>query len=146
MSNKSKIFTFDDAWSGNYYELCIYIEPSNIEALEKALKRLWSHQTLSGCYLERNKEPVNQQVFSVDQLALAEQSIYGVGTLPNGEKVACATHTVIFDECVFFNFSIPFGSLGTKYDIGSYPFRDKLALDWQKTIDNWFCELSNYIL
>ena len=113
--------------------------------MERALKRLWSHPTLSGCYLVNDVEPNEQKKLSINDIKLSRRSIYGIAKLPNGKQVACATHPVIYDfECSFFNFSIPFGSLCEKYKIGKYPFHDDLPLDWQKPIDDWLYDLSEY--
>jgi hypothetical protein len=147
MNKEEKLFTIDNAWSGNNYELYININSTNKDdILNNALKRLWSHPTLSGCYLRNDLEPDTQALISADQAPLSTNTIYGVATLPNGKKIACKTYPVtIDDEHSCFYFMLPFGSLQRKYEIGSYPFQDSLALDWQKTIDYWLCDLSKYI-
>ncbi len=146
ISKKDQKFTFEGAWSGNYYELYIRINSTDETVLEDALKRLWSHPTLSGCYLMRDIEPILQKKFSVNSIELARERVFGVATLPNGKQVACSTYPIIMDsEYLSVNFMIPFGSLCRGYEIGRYPFHDNLPLDWQQPIDDWLCDLSKYI-
>ena len=43
--------------------------------LERALKRLWSHPTLSGCYLVNDVEPNEQKKLSINDIKLSRMNI-----------------------------------------------------------------------
>lgn len=78
MNVDEKLFTFDGAWSGNYYELYVQINSIEPKFLERALKRLWSHPTLSGCYLTNDVEPGEQKKLSINDIKLSRRRFYGL--------------------------------------------------------------------
>src|SRR5690242_10116496 len=54
------LFTDHDAWCGGYYELALELGPRSDVGLRTALKALWGHRDLDGCFLDRNREPGDQ--------------------------------------------------------------------------------------
>jgi hypothetical protein len=55
-----KLFTADEAWNGGFYELALEVGARSDDRLRAALKALWSHPDLDGCYLDRGREPSDQ--------------------------------------------------------------------------------------
>lgn len=146
MNIEQGIFTNSGTWADNNYELYIRFNSTDSAVIQAALARLWSHPNLRGCYLRRDLEPASQDLLSAEQISLSTQHVYGIAVLPDNKQFACATYPMIFDgEYACFNLAIPFGSLKRKYEIGSYPFGDTCSLAWQKIMDDWFCNIAQYI-
>ena len=74
-----KIFTLPYTWPGGSYELEIGLEDSSEENLQKALKVLWTHQALEGCYKAQEIEPFEQDRLdpSINILPV-EGQLYGI--------------------------------------------------------------------
>lgn len=61
---------------------------------------LWRQEGLEGCYLTNKVRPSRQQKFDpidVQHVVLESGgSVYGIATLPNGERVGCETSSLRF--------------------------------------------------
>jgi hypothetical protein len=147
MAISIKIFTSDDAWTGGGYELYVQFEPASVERLQSALFKLWSCPLIDGCYLEQSLEPQMQRKISPHTIDVSQQSLRGVATLNDGIKVPCSTHPIVDESGNYsaFYFSIPIGSLGKYYDLGAYPFEDNVPLDWMHGLNQWICDLANFV-
>ena len=54
------MFTHEDTWKGGSYELAIELGERDDDRLGAALKALWQHPSLEGCYLQMEAEPEDQ--------------------------------------------------------------------------------------
>lgn len=146
---KRLYFTKDNIWVGGFYELAIEVGPRSDEQISAVVNTIWSHPTLEGCYLDRNKEPYDQQKITPSQFALASGlHLLGLAQLPNGHRIACGTCNVReLDGPDWVDFYMPMGSLGEAYYVGGYPFdREVNSSDhWQKPIDDWLMEMASYV-
>ena len=144
-----KFFTNENTWFGGHYELAIEVGPTSDTQLLAALRAIWTHPSLDGCYLDRDKEPDEQsRVQPVPEL-LSTMHLQGIANLPNGLRIACGT-CLIREENEgpdWLDFYLPLGALGNAYDIGAYPFDETEHSHevWQKPLDEWLVELSKYI-
>ena len=57
-------FAPQNVWFGGFYELAIELGKSSDERLFEALKVLWQHSSLQGCYLKDDIEPDEAEVAS----------------------------------------------------------------------------------
>jgi hypothetical protein len=138
------VFTFPDAWSGGYYELALELHGKAAEDRASIIQAIWSHPSLAGCYVYREREPHAQA--RLEPTDASEQSL-GIATLPSGAQTACGVLTVLEengpDWVVFY---VPLGSLGRHYNIGAYPFGDfEHSGGWRLEIDIWLRELASHV-
>ncbi len=136
-----QIFTLPDNWTGGFYELAVVLEDPSQDNLQKALKVLWTHPALDGCYKENTKEPSHQERLdpNISQLPV-EGHVYGVAHLPNSVKVACESTIIAYIDngSTWLYFGIPMEALGHAYPVGAFPFEDGTPLDWRVEVDAWF--------
>ncbi|HST53308.1 MAG TPA: hypothetical protein VLJ61_14955 [Pyrinomonadaceae bacterium] len=141
-------FTKPETWFGGYYELAIEVGGRSGERLLSALKAVWSHPALEGCYLDRDKEPHEQRRVSVPP-ALAEPThLQGLALLPNGQKVACGTCLIREEDGPdWLDFYMPMGTLGDVYEVGGYPFDMTSAThrEWQTPVDEWLKGIGEWV-
>lgn len=157
-----KYFTLDDTWTGGFYELALEIGPYADKPLFDALKVLWKHPSLEGCYLDQTKEPDDQVRYNpvaelyYQQGMYSDFHTYSISTLPNGSRIACGSCIIreYFagsdadeDAPDWLVFYLPMGALAQTYDVGGYPFDTdiKSPESWQKPIDDYLAELGKYI-
>jgi hypothetical protein len=142
-----KIFTEDNVWFGGFYELAIEIGKSPNENLHSSLIEIWNDPLLDGCYLDRNREPYEQD--KINPLNIKIENVLhlqGLIRLPNNKWTACGTCIIMEDEgSDWLDFYIPLGSLSKYYDTDGYPFNEKNKnnLSWQSTIDDLLSTLGN---
>ena len=142
-------FTKEGIWWGGFYELALELgEPSDAR-LSGALKALWSHPSLDGCYLERDKEPAEQPRVSPGEYTDNLAHLQGLAMLPSGKSVVCGTVNIREEGGGpdWLDFYIPIAALGDAYAIGPYPFTEDEASSkvWQQAVDNWLVELGRYV-
>lgn len=142
-------FNKDDVWYGGFYELAIEVGPNSDEQVSAVLQAMWTHPALEGCYLDRTKEPHEQQRVTSAQTPLESgMHLQGLALLPNGYRVACGTCLIREDDGPdWVNFYLPMGALGEGYDVGGYPFigKEESSEHWQKPVDDWLVEMGSYV-
>lgn len=142
----SRIFTKPEAWAGFSYELAVELGPVDDARLERALRIIWSHADLDGCYLERDREPAEQvAVRPAGDLPL-EAILRGLASLGPRAPVACSTIPVREEggsDWVYF--SLPMGSLRTVFPVYGFPVDDGSDLSWRSTVDHWLCRLARHL-
>lgn len=134
---------------GGFYELAIELgQPSNQRLLD-ALKALWHHPSLEGCYLDWKREPKEQQRVLISEASLESTHLYGLAHLPNGFQVACGSCVVREpDGFDWLDFYVPTGALGDAYEIGGYPFElvgGVAYQQWQVHIDEWLRRIAEQV-
>jgi hypothetical protein len=150
-------FTNKDSWSGGFYELALelgnYSDTYSDERITSALKVLWSYPLLTGVYLQRDREPSQQQCISIHNCTThpTQNHLQGLAALSDKIQVACGTFTVREEEdgSDWLVFYIPLGTLVDVYPIiGGYPFGstdEESCKSWQVSINDWLVELGKYI-
>jgi hypothetical protein len=141
------IFTLPEAWVGGFYELALETGERSDERLYAALRAVWAHPDLEGCYLRRDIEPHQQK--KVDPSIQHIHSgfhLQGVATLPNNYRIACGTVPVREDEGVdWLEFYLPMGSLGSAYDLGGYPFGSFSYEEGRKPVEDWLSKMGQFV-
>ena len=108
-------------WGGGYYELDIRLGPQSEERVHLALEALWADPRLKGPYLERDREPEDQQV--VDPRRGLSEVLSGIATLPDGNEVLCSSIVIRFDEDYELTLYIPVNALAVAWhQVGDFPF------------------------
>jgi hypothetical protein len=152
----AKLDTVKEIWSGGYYELAIELGPHSDENLDNALTALWSHNTLQGCWIERQKEYLDcEQEPPSLALLLSNSSLYGLATLPDGNRVVCGSLAVRESEegddgverfgIDWLDFYVPVGALEKIYDVGNYPTDDSAVKLWLDPLNAWLVELGQHL-
>jgi hypothetical protein len=138
-------FTKEGIWSGGYYELALEVGETVDEKLEAALRAIWQHPSLQGCFLERNREPGEQQPVELSKIPLESGlHLQGLARLPNDSLIACGTCLIREKNgSDWLDFYLPMGSLAQVYDVGAYPFdeNENSPAHWQKAVDDWLAEI-----
>ncbi len=106
-------FTKDDIWYGGFYELAIEVGSNSDEQISAVLQAIWTHPALEGCYLDRSKEPHEQQRVTSAQAPLESgMHLQGLALLPNGHRIACGTCLIREDDgSDWVDFYLPMGAL-----------------------------------
>lgn len=142
------LFTADDVWFGGLYELALELGPRSDDRLRNALRSLWSHPDLRGCFLDRNKEPDDQSQVSPDCIEDGTH-LQGVARLPNGASVACGSCVIreVDDGSDWLDFYLPMGSLSTAYPVGGFPFIEDSACDapWRQVMEDWLASIGGWV-
>src|SRR5580765_6774951 len=135
------VFTSPEAWLGGCYDTGFFFDPSS--SPKRILESIWSFPKVDGPYRSNRVEPNEQHRADL----LDEDARFGVLTLADGGRVACAT-------CVFrepgeleVTFAIYVGSLGNAWPIvGAFPFvtHDE-ALVWEPNLETTLVELANHV-
>ena len=117
-----QLFAGDDwHWSGGYYELDIDLGHHSEERLQLALGALWADPRLEGPYLDRTREPADQQV--ADPRGGVSNVLSGIATLPDGARVLCFSIAVWLDEGYELSLCVPVNALAVAWpQIGHFPF------------------------
>jgi hypothetical protein len=138
-------FTVADAWTGGHYELAIELGAHSADRVARALRRLWRHPSLEGCYLQSNK-PVKAQprVNPDDHL---EEKLYGIATLETRARVPCGSFLCSFEDASdWLELYLPLGALAKMYPVGGYPFDERSnSLAWRREVDNWLRGIAEYV-
>ncbi len=123
-----RLFTADDVWNGGFYGVALEIGPRSDDRLFSALTTLWRHPDLNGPFLDRDREPEEQQRASEISLE-AGSHLLGIAKLPNGKHVVCGSCLIREDDGPdWLDFYLPMGSLGPAYLVGGFPFGTEA--DW----------------
>lgn len=142
-------FTNPETWNGGYYELALEMGGRSDERLQMALRALWGHPTLEGCYLDREREPHQQKRVDVSSVLIEPIHLQGLARLPNGRRVACGTCLIRGEDGPdWLDFYLPMGALGEAYEVGSYPFDMAGAATkaWQVPVDEWLIGIGRRVL
>ncbi|HZJ46676.1 MAG TPA: hypothetical protein VFD63_23070 [Pyrinomonadaceae bacterium] len=132
-------FTKEGVWWGGFYELAFELGDRSDERLSAALSALWSHPSLDGCYLDREKEPSEQVRVDAGEHTSETTHLQGLVTLPNGKKIACGSVNIREESGPdWLDFYIPLAALGEAYPVGPYPFHqtEVSSKGWQSEIDS----------
>jgi hypothetical protein len=142
-------FTKDNIWTGGFYELAIEVGSRSDEQISAVLRAIWTHPDLEGCYLDRSKEPYEQQKITSAQASLeSDVHLLGLALVPNGNRIACGTCNIReFNGPDWVVFYVPMGALGEAYDVDGFPFSREVesSEQWQKSIDDWLMEIGSYV-
>src|SRR5215204_3547614 len=141
-------FTKYGTWYGGFYELAIELGEPSDERLVNALRALWQHPSLEGCYFDSDREPNEQQRVSPSNESLDRMHLYGLARLPNGQRVACGSCLIREgDGPDWLDFYLPTGALGDAYEIGAFPFAEANVdhRGWRVPVDEWLKSIGEYI-
>lgn len=164
MRRRRALFTSRDAWSGGPYELQVELGAGSDQRLVEGAARIFTHPDLAGPYAARDREPAQQQVASPAALvADGWLSLYGVGSLPTGDRVpvTVSAYRASPDFLVenardqegtdWLSLRVPLGSLGQVWpEVGSYPFfgteeEAHAHKGWQERLEAWFVEIARHL-
>jgi hypothetical protein len=163
----NNLFSGDSIWAGGFYELAMELGPRSNERLDAALKALWGHEALFGCYVHSNSEPSAQERIIPDLRTLEIHGhLLGLATLPEGGRVACGTFAVReegraehswpgldegstarggegIDWLVLY---LPMGALSTvREEVAGFPFGSKETRVWQEPLDEWLARIGRSV-
>jgi hypothetical protein len=140
-------FAEPETWVGGFYELALELGTSSDKRLESALRALWTHPSVHGCYGDRASDPVNQERVALTASTLQERGhLYGFARLPNGAFAACGVIAIQeehgSDWLVFY---VPLGALNGTYP-GGHPFAWPTAetRSWQAPLDDWLAAVGRW--
>jgi hypothetical protein len=142
-----QLFTEYDAWHGGFYELALELGPRSDETLRLALAALWRHPDLDGCFLDRNREPSDQERVQPEGIGDGAHCL-GVAQLPNGRRAACGSCVVREEDgSDWLNLYLPTGSLSKAYPVGSFPFGGEATgpNNWRSEVEDWLVEIGRSI-
>jgi hypothetical protein len=141
----NRLFTPDDRWTGGYFELGIELGPRSDRQLRAALDRVWSHSTLTGCYLQRDLEPRDQTRYRPDAVGLGQKA-YGTSRIPGAGTTCCRVLTIrLDDDSDWVVLGVPMGALSRILPVGTYPFEDGGDLSWRPLLYSWLREVAEYV-
>jgi hypothetical protein len=124
MSGMAKTFAKDETWFGGFYELAIELGDRNDDRLLRALAAVWAYPSLSGCFLENDVEPEDQERVAVSGKLLNRTHLYGIATLPGDTTSPCGTFVIREDDGPdWLGLYLPMGALETIYPVGGFPLR-----------------------
>jgi hypothetical protein len=86
-----KLFTNEEAWIGGFYELALEYGRSPDPQLINGLKAMWGLDVLEGCFLDRDREPNDQERLTFQPSLLDHGHILGIASVPGDTRVACGT-------------------------------------------------------
>jgi hypothetical protein len=114
------LFNHSDAWKGGYFELALELGPRSDERLRKALRKVWAHPTLSGCFQRRDAEPEVQKKVNPSLLDL-QQHAHGIANIPRIGRACCVTIPIREQEGPdWLTLGVPMGSLSRVASVGAY--------------------------
>jgi len=133
------LFTTPDIWNGGSFELTMELGAHDEEKLREARRTLWGHPDLEGCYLDREREPEDQERVDLDSVSLPGlEPLYGFATLPAGPVIPCRSLTIALDDGVDeLVLCLPMGALGHAYEVGGYPCGNHASADWVEPVVEW---------
>jgi hypothetical protein len=142
-----RLFTPDYVWVGGEFELAMEFAPGSDERLRSAVRALWIHPDLEGCYADTHREPADQPRIEPDWHD-GDTRLLGVIRVPNGERVACISGVMRLEGgSDWLVLSIPMGALGDAYRVGAYPFgkQGERAGPWLKELETLFAEIGRHV-
>ena len=144
-NSQTDLFTVPNAWSGGHYEIAVELGVRSDDRAAVALGRLWSYPALQGCYLTKDTELTTQQ--PVSPHGHLEDYLYGIATLPNGQRVPCGSSLCRFEnESDWMLFYLPLASLEKIYPVGGYPFaEDNNKVEWRSELDDWLTRIARHV-
>jgi hypothetical protein len=138
------IFTAPGAWSGGFYTLALEYELFDLHT-DDAVRRLWQHPALEGCYASRDQEPEDQPRIPAE-FNDPRTHLYGVATLPGGAKVPCGCLLWLFGEHPdWIELYIPMAALEKVYPTGAFPYEGPAGEAWQQEVDDWFAVIARHV-
>jgi hypothetical protein len=140
------LFTDDDVWNGGFYEIALEYSRDAGPSLLDGLNAVWRANTVTGCYLDCEREPDNQLRTEFAPSLPFEGHLYGVASLPVGQSVACGTCCVREDDgSDWLVFYCPMGALGRIYPVGAFPFDEHDHDPWRRELEAWLVGLARQI-
>jgi hypothetical protein len=133
--------------TGSYYDLYVAFGPGPVERFEAALAALWSHPDLDGPYGDNTVEPSDQEKVSANEGVCDANwtpDLYGVATLPDGNKLACGSLVRWWKGAPEgLDFYISMNVLETVYPV-EYP-QDESWDAWAGPLDDWLLDLARWV-
>jgi len=169
---KARLFTAPATWSGGFYELIIHLGRRSDQRLQEALKLLWLHDNLDGCWLnpamepQDNKriEPTLRQPVKLHGIALLSAPEQAAApdaqeaALPGAQKAACLSQIkrqkltdgklLGIAKPDWLRLGLPMGALATIYDVGRFPepgIGNEGSRQWREKLDQWLVEIARSI-
>lgn len=149
--SQEPVFTACDyVWAGGEYELAIELGPRDDARLEAAIRAMWEHPALSGCFDRHDREPADQERVPPSLAEMEHgRGTLGVLSLPGGgAKVACATLIGRSEESTidWVGLLIPIGSLSLVREVGPFPSDDGTPIrPWREPLDQLLVEIARRI-
>lgn len=141
-------FTGAETWLGGFYELSLELGPSSGERLAAALRAIWSHPSVEGCYLDKSRDATDQdRIAPSAALALGSDRQFGFTRLPNGALAVCGTYLIREERGTdWLDFCVPAGALEAAYP-GGHPFAwpNAETCSWQGPLDEWLADLGRFV-
>lgn len=137
-----------DNWRGGYYELAMEFAAGPEDALEAALKALWAYPALEGCYVRRDREPIDQEQLPAScAILMSGQHLAGLALLPGDKQTVCGTCVVTEEgDTRWLDFYLPMGSLSRAYEAGAYPFDgEQTSRRWREPLETWLADLGKQV-
>jgi len=134
------VFTHAEAWLGGFHETAFLFDARVASA--RVLESIWSFGALEGPYLSRTAEPQDQPRADLGD----DEPRYGVLTLRDGARVACATY-VLRTDLLEVSFAISVGSLVLAWPrVGAYPFvtHDEAAA-WEPELESVLVDCARHV-
>jgi hypothetical protein len=145
-------FLDDENWGAPHITLAIQIGPSTApdadERALRALRAIWEHPSLEGCYRDRwsgvdDQEPVAPVPSDINE----PEHLHGFAILPDGQRVVCFTvisRGSYHDGCDWVALCLPTGALERAGIYAAYLpslTREELRRS-QKVMDLWFVPIA----
>jgi hypothetical protein len=127
--------------------LAIEVGDQSDNNLLTALRAIWDHPFLHGCYLHSDQEPLDQERVTPD-LAHIHSGVHllGLATLSNAIQIACGTCCVREDEGVdWVGLYLPMGALSAVYPVMGFPFDDHLHQEWRSPLEDWLASIGKTV-
>jgi hypothetical protein len=145
-------FLDEDNWAGSYYELAIQLghrgDDHADERLIGALRAIWRHPTLLGCYLNRLADPARQHRLTPADLDLPDSThVYGWANPPGRPALVCVTSVIREDFGPgddWLNLGLPTGALERLESDLIYPIHanDQNRV-WREPLDTWLAAIAS---
>jgi hypothetical protein len=140
------VFSGGEVWTGGFYELALEYERGIANGLVTGLQQLWQLEELDGCYLERERDPVDQSRVAFKPSLATAGHLLGVATLAGGVRVACGSCTIQeTDGSDWLVFYFPMSALGNVYPVGGFPFDSGNHEGWRIPLDDWSANVGRRI-
>jgi hypothetical protein len=141
LDKNERYFTPADVWRGGSYELKIALGTASDERLTAALRAIWSHPSLYGCFTGPNSEPWDQIPVRFED-AEDPFSLYGL-IRTSDRLLPCTTYVVREKDesgnlpSDFVGLWVPLGALRKVFTVGTFPFghADQASV-WRPVIDS----------
>jgi hypothetical protein len=143
-------FTDNETWLGGYYELAIELGARSDERLQDSLRAIWQMPCLTGCYVDRDREPEEQDRVEPSLAHLdINGHLQGIAILPDGQRIPCGTVAIREEGGPdWLDFYIPLGALEQIYqEVCGFPFGDPDpgSRAWREPLENWLAEVGRRV-